>query len=416
MRMSKIGLVMILLIGSCFTYIYAQAVVYDTLTVMTYNVEYFKYPESDTTIKYFKKVIQKIKPDIACFQEIKNDYSGKIFLYKVIENLDVYDYVKINEDRVLDSYNLLIYNISKLKFLYENIINTESRDINAYYLRVENHVNQDTIVVFSSHLKAGGGEEQKEQRYREIKNFQKYVSKLDKDYPIIFAGDLNVYTSREKAYQVLIDSISIDLDDPLNKPGDWHENPNFSFLHTQATRANFSGLDDRFDFILMSYHFFDGKDIEYVRGSYKAFGNDGKHLNKSINDPIPSGLDKEIADALYNASDHLPVVARISYPAVNVGILSEPICPGNYEISLNIYPNPFNNSTNVHIITGSMRKHILSLFDLRGVKIFEKEFYPSSRENKFGIDAGKYGMTTGIYFVRVSNEKYTTVRKLLLIK
>ncbi|RKY54228.1 MAG: hypothetical protein DRP92_01665, partial [Candidatus Neomarinimicrobiota bacterium] len=101
---------MILLIGSCFTYIYAQAVVYDTLTVMTYNVEYFKYPESDTTIKYFKKVIQKIKPDIACFQEIKNDYSGKIFLYKVIENLDVYDYVKINEDRVLDSYNLLIYN------------------------------------------------------------------------------------------------------------------------------------------------------------------------------------------------------------------------------------------------------------------------------------------------------------------
>ncbi|RKY45617.1 MAG: hypothetical protein DRP91_09760, partial [Candidatus Neomarinimicrobiota bacterium] len=134
MRMSKIGLVMILLIGSCFTYIYAQAVVYDTLTVMTYNVEYFEYPKDVDRIEYFKKVVQKIKPDIACFQEIKNDYSGKIFLYKVIENLDVYDYVKINEDRVLDSYNLLIYNISKLKFLYENIINTESRDINAYYL------------------------------------------------------------------------------------------------------------------------------------------------------------------------------------------------------------------------------------------------------------------------------------------
>jgi len=46
----------------------------------------------------------------------------------------------------------------------------------------------------------------------------------------------------------------------------------------------------------------------YLQKSYDVFGNDGKHLNKSINEPENRIVSKYIADALYKASDHLPVI------------------------------------------------------------------------------------------------------------
>lgn len=43
-------------------------------------------------------------------------------------------------------------------------------------------------------------------------------------------------------------------------------------------------------------------------GSYVVCGNDGKHINKAINDPENRMVNPEIADALFKASDHLPVI------------------------------------------------------------------------------------------------------------
>ncbi len=43
-------------------------------------------------------------------------------------------------------------------------------------------------------------------------------------------------------------------------------------------------------------------------GSDVVWGNDGKHLNDSINNPENNVVSPKIADALYKASDHLPVI------------------------------------------------------------------------------------------------------------
>jgi hypothetical protein len=72
-------------------------------------------------------------------------------------------------------------------------------------------------------------------------------------------------------------------------------------------------MDDRFDFILVSSSILGETDVNYLENSYTPYGNDGDHLNQSINAGNNSAVPDEIADALYVASDHLPVYLDIVF-------------------------------------------------------------------------------------------------------
>ena len=74
-------------------------------------------------------------------------------------------------------------------------------------------------------------------------------------------------------------------------------------------------MDDRFDFVLVSYALDDGDGLDYVDYSYTAYGNDGLRFNNDINDPTNTIVSAAIADALYGASDHLPVFLELQTPA-----------------------------------------------------------------------------------------------------
>ena len=111
---------------------------------------------------------------------------------------------------------------------------------------------------------------------------------MNSDYLYILAGDFNVYGPDEPAYKLLVDSMSIDLEDPI---GYWSRNESSHVeKYTQSTRNDqlsdggaSGGLDDRFDFILFSDHFTSkDPDLKYVEGSYKVIGNDGNHFNKFL--------------------------------------------------------------------------------------------------------------------------------------
>ena len=71
-------------------------------------------------------------------------------------------------------------------------------------------------------------------------------------------------------------------------------------------------MDDRFDMLLSSYSAQDGQGLEVL--SHTAYGNDGLHFNLSINSDNYNGA-VGLTTALYNASDHLPVVSVIRLPA-----------------------------------------------------------------------------------------------------
>ncbi len=129
---------------------------------------------------------------------------------------------------------------------------------------------------------------------------------------VVVAGNICVYESNESDHQLLMKGdtgFRPVLIDPINRPGNWHNNEEFADIHTQSTRtrqfgggAN-GGLDDRFDQILVTEAVVD----LVVPGTYITFGNDGKHFNDSLTSKTNAAVSVEMARVLHDASDHLPV-------------------------------------------------------------------------------------------------------------
>lgn len=81
-------------------------------------------------------------------------------------------------------------------------------------------------------------------------------------------------------------------------------------------------MDDRFDLHLATAGVTDGEGISMISGTYRSFGNDGLHYNLAINTngnsyyPGDSVRSNALALAIFNASDHIPVIVDYQVPAV----------------------------------------------------------------------------------------------------
>jgi len=133
--------------------------------------------------------------------------------------------------------------------------------------------------------------------------------------------------------------------DLCTEVGNWHDNSAYSDVHTQSTRFESfgggatGGLDDKFDFILGNYGINNGSGIEYTLNSFTSYGNDGNHFNLSINNGTNSAVPANVADALYYASDHLPVCAEFTSISGTQSylIISEYIEGSSYNKAIEIY-------------------------------------------------------------------------------
>ena len=311
MRMGTIKQVPILIL---FSFLYSQ----DTLTIMNYNVLRFN---GNTTVraKHIKSVVDFVKPDIVILEEIEHQ-SGIDLLLTDVFNVDSTNFMGGPLPSTQWMKNGIIYNQSKLDLTSHKFVSTVLRDISGYTLSIKNaHSNVSPFTIFGAHLKASDTQDDSDQRWLEAKELYKYISQMDSNYHYIMAGDFNVYGSDEPAYKLLVDSMSVDLEDPI---GHWVRNESAHVeKFTQSTRTSqlndggaSGGLDDRFDFILFSDHFTSkDPDMKYLEGSYKVIGNDGNHFNQSIVDGGNSVVPDSIAEAIYLASDHYPVVAKVVF-------------------------------------------------------------------------------------------------------
>ena len=311
MRMGTIKQVPILML---FSFLYSQ----DTLTIMNYNVLRFN---GNTTVraKHIKSVVDFVKPDIVILEEIEHQ-SGIDLLLTDVFNVDSTNFMGGPLPSTQWMKNGIIYNQSKLDLTSHKFVSTVLRDISGYTLSIKNaHSNVSPFTIFGAHLKASDTQDDSDQRWLEAKELYKYISQMDSNYHYIMAGDFNVYGSDEPAYKLLVDSMSVDLEDPI---GHWVRNESAHVeKFTQSTRTSqlndggaSGGLDDRFDFILFSDHFTSkDPDMKYLEGSYKVIGNDGNHFNQSIVDGGNSVVPDSIAEAIYLASDHYPVVAKVVF-------------------------------------------------------------------------------------------------------
>ncbi|MDP2424669.1 MAG: T9SS type A sorting domain-containing protein [Bacteroidales bacterium] len=319
----------------------------DTLRVMHYNLLYYganttfcTSSNNNSTSKeyYLRTILAHDLPDIFTVNEISSsDIFHQRILTTVLSQITTISYSMANCPNLAGSniVNMLYYNNQKLTLHNQEVLQSMVRDIDLYTLYYNSPELQqgDTVYLHCivAHLKAGNTSSDQQQRSTMTLNALNYLHAYKQPGNYLFLGDLNLYNSSEPAFQNLLyySITNYRFYDPINQVGSWSGNASYSNYHTQSTRTSSSGchstggMDDRFDFILISNDIRLGYDkAKYIVGSYRAMGQDGQRLNKSLLDsPFNSAAPLAVLEALYYMSDHLPVLLSIEIdqePAIGI--------------------------------------------------------------------------------------------------
>lgn len=326
------------------------------LKTMFYNLGNFG--QSSTKTPNIIPIINDYQPDLLMVAELNSSNAANNFLINGLNNNNVgltYTRPVTYTENTSPQGNFeqfVFYNASKLQLINQYIYPTTVRDINRFTFKVlgsEFEANPIFIEVFVTHLQPSDGSNERQIRLENVTEFTNLLPTLPANSYILYAGDLNVYSSNEPAYIELLDNTNaIILKDPIDRPcetmpndgvnywgafwpghssyvpkGDlkyfWQDNPDFKDIHTQNPKTN---LDDRFDFILPSANILNSNSsLTYVANSYKAYGNNGNCFDIAINNPTCSGTySQAIRDALFAFSDHLPVVMELEAKAIPLSI------------------------------------------------------------------------------------------------
>lgn len=402
-----------------------QALAQATIRVMTYNALNYLDSMGGTRNDDFQHVIEETLPMFLCMQEMQTDAAAAAFKTNVLDVIQPGLWSR-GPNTLQDEYTddtEIFYRSDLVTRLTTRMITTELRSIEwgAYQLH-GGGAPVCTLLVAVAHPKAGNTTSDAEQRAREIGEFIDFLeTNIPSQYagqPSIICGDFNVYTSNEASYQELLDVYA----DPINKPGSWNNNSTFAAIHTQSTHSSGTilysggGLDDRFDQILVDSSFFDGEGLEVDIASYTAFGNDGQHYNKSINDlPLNTAVGDQTADALYYASDHLPVYVDFYHPLLSVGEGWRSALPAQWGL-IDVYPNPFNAMATLRVSLDVSARYSVSLFNEMGQLVQSLGPFDGQPGVQIHSIRGQK-LSSGFYFLTVSVEgQPTQTRRITLLK
>ena len=290
-------------------------------------------------------ILEELQPDIFLVCELESN-AGSVEILNSSLNTGATVYASApyqnNMSSGSDLQQLVYYNTDMFTLTATDVVINDLRDINRYTLEriTDDDTDPQSLEIFVTHLKAGSSDSDQQIRFDMIQDFAQYLNTIDfdPDSNVIFAGDLNLSSSDESSYQLLLNNGTIPIVDPIDAPGDWNNNDAFTAIHTQSTRISSNdfdgfgaggGLDSRFDFILFSENMLNpDNNISYVPNSYEAIGNNGNCFNNRIDSSNCDGsFSAALRDQLYLMSDHLPVVARLQ---VNDDVLSTNN-PGNVQ-------------------------------------------------------------------------------------
>ncbi|RZS93698.1 hypothetical protein [Aquimarina brevivitae] len=387
------------------------------IKTMFYNVlNYPTAPPSNREV-YLETIIDSYEPDLFMICELENETGADEILNDAMnDDGQIYSrapFLSNFSNSDVELHQIIFFNNKKLKLLNSERISNTIRDINWYTLQFITE-NQETnpiyLEVFVAHLKASQGIDNENKRLEMVEGFIDNLPNLAEDAYVLFAGDFNLYSSDEPAYQALLNPDNpIIMVDPINTPGDWHTNSTFSDLHTQSTRLsnnefdNFGaggGLDDRFDFIMMSQNLSSDPVLHYNEGSYAAYGNNENCYNKRIDDAECTGTySSELRQALYQVSDHLPVVMELT---LEEALLST--YDFNYiSASITLEPNLVENQLNVRI-NSSGEEIFFDIYNVLGQKL--RSFSASNGIKTISID----NLAEGLYYLKPLGINHKTLK------
>jgi exonuclease III len=367
-----------------------------------------------------KTIIDYVLPDVFCVCEIGSNIS---YINRVLNNVmnangrNYYSNCPLTNYSVSDIVNMMYYDSRKLEFYNHFYVTTATRDINAYkmYYKSSSLVQGDTafITFIIAHLKAGNDETNRNARKIQV---ERLTSKLEKtgidNY--VFSGDFNLYKASEPAYQHLLfnNNTAFRFLDPIDAYGNWNKNPQFAKIHTQSTHIinengcySLGGLDDRFDFILVSPTLFYGtKKVQVMPETYQTLGQDGQRLGKSLLSPTNPSLPIEILTAMYNFSDHLPVICDFNIKT------NTKIDEYTHSFFVNV-ENPVNNELNLQIYAENDQTYFFEIYSITGQRIEQFSEYISAGSNNL---SRRFDFAPSYYFLRITNEQNEKIVKKLI--
>ena len=418
---------LLIIITLALTWAVFPAKAQDTLTVMQYNLLYYGNYQSgfadcfETNNNTQRKdecirtIVNHVKPDIFTVCEFGATQALQTNFLSHNLNINGADYWQTDNIINYASSNIInhiFYDSRKMGLKSHVALRTKPRDTDVYelYLKTPSLAAGDTIklVCIVAHPKAGQGYESQRRALMQIA-----MDYVNQHYPtdnVLIMGDFNMYGASESGYRLLTQTYSnpeICFMDPLaalGAVGEWNNNSQFAAFHTQSTR-NYSeecfssgGLDDRFDFILMADEIaFSYNHMRYVQGSYHAVGNDGRHFNQSINQGTNTAVPAEIAEALFDASDHLPVTMKIAVDA-HLGV-EEDILPS---LQATVAPNPASENATLRFYNPSEGEIQCQLYSLQGQLLLQESAHYLSGSQQFELSLE--GLQKGFYVLRISHD------------
>jgi endonuclease/exonuclease/phosphatase family metal-dependent hydrolase len=395
----------------------------DTLTVMHYNLLYYgevtgfcNNSNNSLSMKdpHLRTILNYVKPDIFTVNEISSNTG--VHQHLLDQNLNiggVGHFRKAGFNPVAGSniVNMLYYDSRKLRLKKQSVAQSYVRDVDVYELYYySNDLPQgDTafIICVVGHLKAGNSSSDAGARKVMAENTMKYLEQRYKHENVLFMGDFNLYSGNEAAFQQMINYSNADtrLIDPIGQIGDWNNNSFYASVHTQSTNTSSNdcksggGLDDRFDFILISDEVrFGTKKVRYVQQSYESVGQDGNRFNSTVVSPANSSVPPNVATALFNMSDHLPVALKLRVDKV--------LSTGNITTTpflASLAPNPAGEMAQLMFYSSREQAMQICLFNSSGIMLRELDMI--AQTGRQTIDLSLNGLSGGFYVVRLTDSE-----------
>jgi hypothetical protein len=277
--------------------------------------------------------------DVLAVQEASNDGTDATALAAILNNVygvTTYAAAPVPANAVSGGNGLpgLVYNSSSVSLLdaiaFGDVGSTSTQQPRSslrYQLRPVGYDSTADFYLYNNHYKSDDASIDQARRNVEAQGVRANADGLGEGTHALYVGDFNVYRSTEAMYQTLLAPGAGQAHDPLNlanAESRWSapsEAELHKAIHTQspATAAAFpgqslGGMNDRFDFQLMTGELLDDEGLSYIAGSYRTFGNNGTH---AVGGAITtgSGAAPDVLLALAQSSDHLPVVADYQLPA-----------------------------------------------------------------------------------------------------
>lgn len=304
----------------------------------------------------------------------------------------------------------IVYDTEIFRLKSAAVVLTDYRDINEYILYLNDPLlasGGDTTFLYTyvTHLKSSTGVENEQARLSMVNFLIDHFETLPAGSHVVFSGDFNLYNNTEPAYLAITNpENAIVMRDPLSDLGNWagsaFENKE---ILTQSTRASTifndgagGGVDDRFDFILLSESLMNqSSELSYTVDSYRSIGNTGNCYNQSITDcDEENEVPFSVLQSMYYMSDHIPQYCELHSDIINR------IMPAhsNGTVTLEINGNMHSDYINYQIKGMHHSIFNMEVYNIQG-KLIQSISESASKSGQLNVS----GLPQGIYILKATS-------------